>query len=77
MKRILTLSLLGISLSLPLSTHAAALSPEATAAIRAELKGLIDEGFYPGASILLIHEGQVVMREAHGVVDIDSKRPFT
>jgi CubicO group peptidase (beta-lactamase class C family) len=77
MKRILALSLLGISLSLPFSTRAAALSPEAKKAIRAELKGLIDEGFYPGASILLIHEGKVVMREAHGAVDIDSKRPFT
>jgi len=59
-----------------LTASAAELSKQARAAIRTELKALITEGYYPGASILLIHEGQVVMREAHGVVDIDSKKPF-
>ncbi len=59
------------------ATHSAQLSNEAKAAIRKELKALISEGYYPGVSILLIHEGKVVMREAHGVVDIDTKKPFT
>ena len=71
--------LLGITLALSVLSpaHAAALSKRAKASIRTELKALISEGYYPGASILLIHEGKVVMREAHGVVDIDSKKPFT
>jgi len=63
--------------ALPSSSQAAALSPEAKAGIRSELKALIEEGHYPGAAILLIHDGEVVMREAHGVVDIDTKKPFT
>jgi len=46
-------------------------------AIRGEIKAVIDEGFYPGISILLIHKGEVVMREAHGVVDLETKQPFT
>ncbi len=75
MKRILPLiCLLSLGLFQP---QAAPLSDHAKAAIRAELEALIDEGYYPGASILLVHEGQVVMREAHGVVDIESREPFT
>ena len=64
-------------LAIPPLSRAAALSPEAKVGIRSKLKALIDEGLYPGASILLIHDGAVVMREAHGVVDIDTKKPFT
>lgn len=56
---------------------AAGLSEEARSAIRAELKAVIEEGHYPGASILLIHHDRVVMREAHGVVNIETKKPFT
>jgi CubicO group peptidase (beta-lactamase class C family) len=52
-------------------------SDEARSAIRAEMKGVIKEGFYPGISILLIQGDRVVMREAHGVVDIETKIPFT
>ncbi len=63
--------------AIPASSQAAALSSEAKAGIRARLKALIDEGHYPGAAILLIHDGEVVLREAHGVVDIDTKKPFT
>jgi len=59
------------------SVPAAELSRKAKSAIRTELKALISEGHYPGASILLIHEGQVVMREAHGVVDLKTRKPFT
>jgi len=64
-------------LALPCQSQATALSQEAKAGIRSKLKALIDEGHYPGASILLIHDGEVVMREAHGVVDIESQKPFT
>ncbi len=46
-------------------------------AIRSEITAIIDEGYYPGISILLIHKGEVVMREAHGVVDLETKQPFT
>lgn len=72
-----TLSIHILLLALAFTAPAAPLSKPAKSAIRAELKALISEGYYPGASILLIHEGKVVMREAHGVVDIDSKEPFT
>ncbi len=46
-------------------------------AIRNEIQAVIDEGYYPGISILLIHHGEVVMREAHGVVDLETKAPFS
>lgn len=77
MKQLCIRFLLAVSLVLTFTTPAATLSSKAKTAIRTELKGLIAEGYFPGASILLIHEGEVVMREAHGVVDIDSKKPFT
>ncbi|QDV52631.1 serine hydrolase domain-containing protein [Gimesia fumaroli] len=46
-------------------------------AIRSEIQAVIDEGYYPGISVLLIHRGKVIMREAHGVVNIETKDPFT
>ncbi|MDF1756014.1 MAG: serine hydrolase [Verrucomicrobiales bacterium] len=46
-------------------------------AIREEIKSVIEEGLYPGISILLIHKGEVIMREAHGVVNIETGEPFT
>ncbi len=46
-------------------------------AIRGEIKAVIEEGLYPGISILLIHKGEVIMREAHGVVDIETGEPFS
>lgn len=55
----------------------AGLSDKARSTIRAEIKAVIDEGHYPGASILLIHRDKVVMREAHGVANIDTAKPFT
>ncbi|MDF1813998.1 MAG: serine hydrolase [Verrucomicrobiales bacterium] len=45
-------------------------------AVRDEIKAVIREGHYPGISILLIHKGEVIMREAHGVVNIDTEEPF-
>ena len=46
-------------------------------AIRDEIKAIIEEGYYPGASILLIHKSEVIMREAHGVVNIETEEPFS
>jgi CubicO group peptidase (beta-lactamase class C family) len=76
-RQLINLLLLALISATACSTEAAALSAKAKTAIRAELKALVDEGHYPGASILLIHEGKVVMREALGVVDLGSKKPFT
>ncbi|MBI1312311.1 serine hydrolase [bacterium] len=59
------------------STASAILTNEARAAIRAEINAVINEGYYPGISILLIHRDQVVMREAHGVANLKTKAPFT
>lgn len=59
------------------SKESASLSDEARQSIRSEIKAVIDEGHYPGASILLIHRDEVVMREAHGVANIETKKPFT
>ncbi|MBC8351112.1 MAG: beta-lactamase family protein [Planctomycetes bacterium] len=56
---------------------ASTLSDEARSVIHSEIKTVIDEGYYPGISILLIHGDQVVMREAHGVVNLETKAPFT
>lgn len=53
------------------------LTDEARDTIRSEIKAVINEGYYPGISVLLIHRGKVIMREAHGVVDIETKKPFT
>ncbi|HIF00713.1 MAG TPA: DUF1080 domain-containing protein [Fuerstia sp.] len=53
------------------------LSDTARGAIRSEIKAVIDEGYYPGISILLIYRDHVVMREAYGVVDLATKQPFT
>ena len=55
----------------------ASLSDTACDKIRSEIQAVIDEGYYPGISILLIHRDQVVMREAHGVVNLETKQPFT
>tara|TARA_R110002111_G_scaffold262694_1_gene340165 strand:- start:97920 stop:99134 length:1215 start_codon:yes stop_codon:yes gene_type:complete len=53
------------------------LTKENQDAIRSEIKAVINEGYYPGISVLLIHRGKVIMREAHGVVNIETKEPFT
>lgn len=53
------------------------LSESARSAIRASIRSIITERHYPGISILLIHRDEVVMREAHGVVNVKTKAPFT
>lgn len=59
------------------SSDSDSLSDTARATIRSEIQAVIEEGHYPGISILLIHRDQVVMREAHGVVNLETKQPFT
>jgi CubicO group peptidase (beta-lactamase class C family)/lysophospholipase L1-like esterase len=59
------------------STESAGFSDEARAAVRAEIKAVIGEGYYPGVSILLIQRDQIVMREAHGVANLETQTPFT
>ncbi|MCH9655996.1 MAG: serine hydrolase [Planctomycetes bacterium] len=58
-------------------TKKQSLSEKGRSKIRAEIQAVINEGYYPGISVLLIHRGKVIMREAHGVVNIKSKKPFT
>jgi len=58
-------------------SEAVALEPRAQEAIRKEIQQVIAEGHYPGISILLVHHGDVVMREAHGVVNVQTGEPFT
>lgn len=55
----------------------AALSDSGRKAILDELQALIDEGHFPGAAILLIHEDEIILREALGVVDVKTRAPFT
>lgn len=59
------------------SAVAAGLGRDAQEAIRGEIRKVIAEGYYPGISVLLIHQGKIVMREAHGVVNLETGEPFT
>ena len=72
----LLLALLGAVLA-ESSAVAAGLSRDAQEAIRSEIRRVIAEGYYPGISVLLIHQGKIVMREAHGVVNLDTSEPHT
>ena len=53
------------------------LPAEAKMVIREEIRKVIAEGWYPGISILLIQDGEVHMREAHGVLNLETKEPLT
>src|SRR4051794_14468152 len=46
-------------------------------ALRAVMEGAIDRGVIPGGSLLLLSHGRVVYREAFGLADLESRRPFT
>ena len=46
------------------------------AAIRAAFQRGIDERFIPGGSLMIIHEGVVVLHEGFGVADLQSGKPF-
>jgi len=65
------------SLTFGNSSLSAELSDQGKATIRTEIQAVIDEGYYPGISILLIHHDEVVMREAHGIANLETKAPFT
>lgn len=45
--------------------------------IRAIMAEGVDRKLVPGGSVLILHKGEVVLREGFGVADLDSKRPFT
>ena len=45
--------------------------------IRAAFRWAIERQFIPGGALLLIHRGEPVFREAFGVADLETGRPFT
>jgi CubicO group peptidase (beta-lactamase class C family) len=45
--------------------------------IRAAFRWGIEREFVPGGALLLIHRGEPIFREAFGVADLESGRPFT
>jgi len=44
--------------------------------IRSAFQQGIDRKFIPGGSMMLIHQGEVIFREAFGVADLETKQPF-
>jgi CubicO group peptidase (beta-lactamase class C family) len=40
------------------------------------LKKAVDGGELPGVSVLVMHHGKVVFKDAYGLIDIENKRPF-
>lgn len=45
--------------------------------IRAAFRGGIERKFVPGGALLIVHRGETIFREAFGLADIESQRPFT
>ena len=45
-------------------------------ALRERLKKAVDSGELPGASVLVMHRGKVVFKEAYGLIDVENRRPF-
>jgi CubicO group peptidase (beta-lactamase class C family) len=45
--------------------------------IRNVCKGAVDREAIAGGSLLLIHKGEAIHREAFGVADLETQRPFT
>lgn len=48
-----------------------------TKALRALVKGFTERDEVPGAALLLAQHGQVVFREAYGLADVKTQKPFT
>lgn len=44
--------------------------------IRTSFQEGIDRKFIPGGAMMLIHQGEVILNEAYGVADLETKRPF-
>ncbi len=57
----------------PGDPHAHGLSDVERDAIRAVLKGAVEDRSVPGISLLLAHRGEVIFREAYGNLTVDSK----
>jgi len=45
-------------------------------ALRARLRKAVDAGQIPGGSVLVMHHGNVIFKEAYGLIDIENKKPF-
>jgi CubicO group peptidase (beta-lactamase class C family) len=45
--------------------------------VRGLLHGAVEAGRVPGASLILVYRGTVIFKEASGVADIESGKPFT
>lgn len=45
--------------------------------IRAAFRAGIERNFIPGGSLLIIHKGKPIFREAFGVADLETKKPFS
>jgi CubicO group peptidase (beta-lactamase class C family) len=48
-----------------------------TKSLRTLIKGFADRDEVPGVSLLVAQNGRVVFREAYGVADLETKKPFT
>lgn len=57
------------------SPEAVGFSAEGLAALRQEMRGLVDEGRLAGVTTLVARHGQVVHFDAYGVRDLDSRAP--
>ncbi|MCZ6793178.1 MAG: sulfatase-like hydrolase/transferase [Planctomycetota bacterium] len=44
--------------------------------IRSAFQAGIDEKFIPGGALTLIHKGEVILSQAFGVADLETRRPF-
>jgi arylsulfatase A-like enzyme/CubicO group peptidase (beta-lactamase class C family) len=51
--------------------------PQGREPIRRKFEEAIAGGVIPGGALMLLHRGEVVMREAFGVAELDSRRPFS
>jgi CubicO group peptidase (beta-lactamase class C family) len=56
--------------------YAAPLSPQARQKLRGMLEQAVEQHETAGGVLLILHQGEVVFREAFGYADLESKRPF-
>ena len=61
----------------PLRVDAEAAAAYDFTEVRTLLHGAVEAGRVPGASLILVHDGTVIFKEASGIADIDSGKPFT
>ncbi len=45
-------------------------------ALRARMQKAVDTGEIPGGSVLVMHRGKVIFKEAFGLIEIENKKPF-